>query len=147
MAKSPGNSYHEWKTAVEKEIQGRSVEDLEWETPEGIQIKPLYTAEDLENLEAFKTFPGFSPYLRGSRASMYVGRPWTVRQYAGFSSARATCTYLATTKRTGLSNDKHFSIASIGFLTEGCAFDSCRGRHPLDWGVLKGLRRTLEAVC
>ena len=56
-------------------------------TPEGIPVKPLYTAADLEELENVDTLPGFAPFMRGPRATMYTGRPWTVRQYAGFSTA------------------------------------------------------------
>ncbi|PPR74634.1 MAG: Methylmalonyl-CoA mutase [Alphaproteobacteria bacterium MarineAlpha3_Bin4] len=108
MAKSPGKPYDEWKSAVEKELQGRSVEDLEWVTPEGIRIKPLYTVADLENLEAFKSFPGFAPYLRGSRASMYAGRPWTVRQYAGYSTAEASNAFYRDNLKAG---QKGLSVA------------------------------------
>ena len=61
--------------------------DYEFQTPEGIVIKSLYTAEDLETLEHHQTLPGFPPYVRGARATMYAGRPWTLRQYAGYSTA------------------------------------------------------------
>ena len=70
----------QWKKAAEKEVKGR---DLTWHTPEGIAVKPLYTAED----SADPGLPGFAPFTRGVRASMYAGRPWTIRQYAGFSTA------------------------------------------------------------
>ena len=56
-------------------------------TPEGIAVKPLYTAQDLEKLESLDTLPGFAPFMRGPRATMYAVRPWTIRQYAGFSTA------------------------------------------------------------
>ena len=58
-----------------------------WRTPEGIDVKPLYTEADLEGLSHLNTMPGFAPYLRGPRATMYAQRPWTIRQYAGFSTA------------------------------------------------------------
>ncbi len=77
----------DWKTLAQKELKGRDPETLNWETPEGITVKPLYTAEDTANLENTDTLPGFEPYLRGPRATMYAGRPWTIRQYAGFSTA------------------------------------------------------------
>ncbi len=77
-----------WSELAEKELRGRSLESLEWMTPEGIPVKPLYTASDLEGLESLNTFPGFAPYTRGVRATMYTGRPWTIRQYAGFSTAK-----------------------------------------------------------
>lgn len=77
-----------WTELAEKELGGRSVDLLDWMTPEGINVKPLYTAEDLEGLESVNTLPGFAPYTRGVRATMYAGRPWTIRQYAGFSTAK-----------------------------------------------------------
>ena len=76
-----------WTALVERETRGRSPDDLAWQTPEGIEVKPLYTAADLEGLEHLDALPGFAPFVRGPRASMYAGRPWTLRQYAGFSTA------------------------------------------------------------
>jgi methylmalonyl-CoA mutase len=80
----------DWAATAEAELRGRSTDDLTWQTPEDIDIKPLYTAADLEGLENINTFPGFAPYLRGPRATMYANRPWTIRQYAGFSTAEAS---------------------------------------------------------
>ncbi|MCG2754708.1 MAG: methylmalonyl-CoA mutase [Desulfobacteraceae bacterium] len=77
-----------WIELAEKELRGRSVDSLDWMTSEGILVKPLYTAEDVEGLESVNTLPGFAPYTRGVRATMYAGRPWTIRQYAGFSTAK-----------------------------------------------------------
>ncbi|MCI4663822.1 MAG: methylmalonyl-CoA mutase [Neomegalonema sp.] len=77
----------QWRALAEKELRGRSLDDLTWRTPEGIDIKPLYTAADLEQLEHLDTVPGLEPFVRGPRATMYAGRPWTIRQYAGFSTA------------------------------------------------------------
>ena len=76
-----------WRAQAEKELKGKSADDLNWETPEGITVKPLYTAADLEGLEHVNTLPGFEPFVRGPRATMYANRPWTIRQYAGFSTA------------------------------------------------------------
>ncbi len=76
-----------WAALVSKELKGRSVDDLIWHTPEGIEVKALYTEADLEGLEYLGSLPGFAPFVRGPRASMYAGRPWTLRQYAGFSTA------------------------------------------------------------
>jgi methylmalonyl-CoA mutase len=87
MAKTPKPTLDDWKQQAEKELRGRPLEALDWQTPEGIVIKPLYTAADLRGLEHIDSLPGFAPYLRGPRATMYAGRPWTVRQYAGFSTA------------------------------------------------------------
>ena len=77
-----------WKELATKELRGKPLESLDWETPEGIPVKPLYTAEDLEGMEHIDTLPGFAPYTRGPKATMYTGRPWTIRQYAGFSTAK-----------------------------------------------------------
>ena len=86
MAEHP--DLRKWKELSTKQLRGRPLEDLNWETPEGIKVKPLYTAEDLEGMEHVNTLPGFEPYVRGPMATMYAGRPWTVRQYAGFSTAK-----------------------------------------------------------
>ncbi|HEY6533237.1 MAG TPA: methylmalonyl-CoA mutase [Acidimicrobiales bacterium] len=82
-----GPNLDDWTAAASKELKGTDPAELTWETPEGIGVKPLYTAADLEELEAVDTLPGFAPFLRGPRATMYTNRPWTVRQYAGFSTA------------------------------------------------------------
>jgi len=87
MADFPEKTLAEWRALAEKELGGNSSDALAWQTPEGISVKPLYTAEDLEKLETVGTLPGFPPYLRGPRATMYANRPWTIRQYAGFSTA------------------------------------------------------------
>jgi methylmalonyl-CoA mutase len=77
----------DWEALAAKDMKGGSAEQLVWHTPEGIAVKPLYTAEDLAKLEHLDSLPGFAPYLRGPRATMYAHRPWTIRQYAGFSTA------------------------------------------------------------
>jgi methylmalonyl-CoA mutase len=84
--KSSANS-QSWKELATAQMKGRPPEDLTWDTPEGIPVKCLYTAEDLAGLEYTDTMPGMTPYLRGPQATMYAGRPWTIRQYAGFSTA------------------------------------------------------------
>ncbi|UWQ03888.1 methylmalonyl-CoA mutase [Aliiroseovarius crassostreae] len=76
-----------WKELAEKELRGRAVEDLNWETLEGIDVKPLYTADDTKDLDHMGGIPGVGPFTRGVKATMYAGRPWTIRQYAGFSTA------------------------------------------------------------
>jgi len=75
-----------WAGLARKELKDKPLESLVWHTPEGFAVKPLYTAADLEGLEA-DTLPGLAPFTRGVRATMYAGRPWTIRQYAGFSTA------------------------------------------------------------
>ncbi|MCW9034221.1 MAG: methylmalonyl-CoA mutase [Rhodospirillales bacterium] len=87
MADNPRATSEQWKAAAEKELRGKSLDDLTWNTPEGIAVKPLYTAEDLENIDHLDSFPGFFPFVRGPRSTMYANRPWTIRQYAGFSTA------------------------------------------------------------
>ncbi len=77
-----------WTDLVTKQLKGKSPDSLNWKTPEGILVKPLYTAEDIEGLECVNTIPGIAPYVRGPMATMYAGRPWTIRQYAGFSTAK-----------------------------------------------------------
>ncbi len=80
--------FSKWTEIAEKQMKGKSIETLTWMTPEGIRVKPLYTAEDLEGMESANTLPGMAPYVRGPMATMYTGRPWTIRQYAGFSTAK-----------------------------------------------------------
>ncbi len=77
----------DWKKLAEKELRGRPLDDLDWHTPEGITVKPLYTEGDLEGIDTLGNLPGFAPFKRGVKATMYAGRPWTIRQYAGFSTA------------------------------------------------------------
>ncbi|PUE14994.1 methylmalonyl-CoA mutase [Limnohabitans sp. MMS-10A-178] len=77
----------DWMRAAQKSAPGGNVEALNWKTPDGISVKPLYTAEDTAALPYANTLPGFEPFLRGPQATMYSVRPWTIRQYAGFSSA------------------------------------------------------------
>src|SRR3954452_8072826 len=76
----------DWEALAGKEVKG-DLDKLTWATPEGIDVHPLYTAEDLEGLESVGTLPGFEPFVRGVRATMYANRPGTIRQYAGFSTA------------------------------------------------------------
>jgi methylmalonyl-CoA mutase len=77
-----------WAELASKQMKGKSVDTLDWMTPEGIKVKALYTAEDLEGIENINTLPGMAPYTRGPMTTMYAGRPWTIRQYAGFSTAK-----------------------------------------------------------
>src|SRR6478752_6354067 len=75
-----------WRALAEKEVRG-DPDRLVWTTPEGIAVKPLYTAADIGGLDHLGSLPGEPPFVRGPRATMYAGRPWTIRQYAGFSTA------------------------------------------------------------
>ena len=77
----------DWQKLAEKELRGRPIEELDWKTLEGIEVKPVYSEEDLKGLAHLGKLPGFEPYVRGVKATMYTGRPWTIRQYAGYSTA------------------------------------------------------------
>lgn len=86
MDKKP-ETIDDWRKLVSGELREKPIEDLTWHTPEGIDVKPLYTADDLEGIPHRENLPGFFPFTRGVKGSMYAGRPWTIRQYAGFSTA------------------------------------------------------------
>ena len=93
-------NYDKWKELAEKELKQKKLSDLNWQTPEGIEVKPLYTQDDLETIEHEIGMPGLPPYTRGPRATMYSNRPWTIRQYAGFSTAEESNKFY----REGLKN-------------------------------------------
>jgi methylmalonyl-CoA mutase len=95
-------TFEDWKTAAAKEVKGK---DLTWHTPEGIEVKPLYTADDVS---VDPGLPGFAPFTRGVRASMYAGRPWTIRQYAGFSTAEESNAFY---RRNLAAGQKGLSVA------------------------------------
>ena len=82
----PAATPEDWSRLARADLKGKTLDSLDWLTPEGIRIKPLYTAEDLAGIDD-GGLPGFPPYLRGPRATMYANRPWTIRQYSGFSTA------------------------------------------------------------
>jgi methylmalonyl-CoA mutase len=84
-----GKTFSDWEALAEKELRA-SPGTLTWQTPEGIAVKPVYTQDDLAGTGHLGSVPGFAPFVRGPRATMYAGRPWTIRQYAGFSTAEAS---------------------------------------------------------
>jgi methylmalonyl-CoA mutase len=98
----------DWQNLAQQDLGGTPPESLIWTTPEGIAVKPLYTAEDLEHLEYVNTLPGFAPYVRGPRATMYAVRPWTIRQYAGFSTAEESNAFY---RRNLAAGQKGLSVA------------------------------------
>ena len=100
MTDFPEKTIKDWRALAAEEMRGRDADSLVWETPEGIPVKPLYTAIDLEGIEQLHSLPGFPPFLRGPRATMYAFRPWTIRQYAGFSTAEESNAFY----REGLRN-------------------------------------------
>ncbi|WP_405405768.1 methylmalonyl-CoA mutase [Paracoccus sp. Ld10] len=77
----------DWRTLAQSELKGRDPDSLTWNTLEGIAVKPVYTRDDLDGMAHLDGLPGIAPFTRGPRATMYAGRPWTIRQYAGFSTA------------------------------------------------------------
>ncbi|MFH2092077.1 MAG: methylmalonyl-CoA mutase [Pseudomonadota bacterium] len=85
---SQPSDLNDWKELAQKQLRGKTIDSLTKKTFEGIKIKPLYTSQDLENVEFINTLPGFEPFVRGPMATMYAGQPWTIRQYAGFSTAK-----------------------------------------------------------
>jgi len=97
-----------WEELATKQLRGKSPESLNWDTPEGILVKPLYTAEDIEELEFANTLPGLPPFVRGPMATMYAGRPWTIRQYAGFSTAKESNAFY---RRNLAAGQKGLSVA------------------------------------
>ncbi|MCE7882331.1 MAG: methylmalonyl-CoA mutase [Actinobacteria bacterium ATB1] len=104
---NPRDSLDDWQALAERELK-RSPESLVWQTPEGIPVKPLYTAADLEDLGDLDSLPGFAPFVRGVRATMYAGRPWTIRQYAGFSTAEESNAFY---RRNLAAGQKGLSVA------------------------------------
>ncbi|MFJ9038654.1 methylmalonyl-CoA mutase [Streptomyces sp. NPDC102406] len=102
---APDTGPDEWRDAVKRAADG---DDLRWETPEGIAVQPLYTGQDLEGLDFLDTFPGVAPYLRGPYPTMYVNQPWTIRQYAGFSTAEESNAFY---RRNLAAGQKGLSVA------------------------------------
>ena len=107
MAKDSGMP-RDWIDVAAKELKTGTPKDLIWATPEGIDVKPIYTVADLEGLEHIDTLPGFAPYLRGPRATMYTNHPWTIRQYAGFSTAEKSNAFFRDNLKAG---QKGLSVA------------------------------------
>ncbi len=106
MAEHPDSK--KWVELATKQMKGKSPETLNWKSPEGIEIKPLYTGVDVDGLEHLDTLPGLPPYVRGPMATMYAGRPWTIRQYAGFSTAKESNAFY---RRNLAAGQKGLSVA------------------------------------
>ena len=103
-----GNDRKTWETLAQKELGDQSLDSLTWASPEGIEIKPLYTLADLEQISHLDTLPGLAPFMRGPRATMYANRPWTIRQYAGFSTAEESNAFYRQNLKAG---QKGLSVA------------------------------------
>ena len=97
-----------WQDLATKQLRGKPLEQLNWKTQEGITVKPLYTEEDIKGQPHVNTLPGFAPYVRGPMATMYAGRPWTIRQYAGFSTAKESNAFY---RRNLAAGQKGLSVA------------------------------------
>lgn len=102
-----GSSVDDWQRALQ-ETTGKGADALVWETPEGIGVKPVYSAADTEGLDFLATYPGIAPYLRGPYPTMYVNQPWTIRQYAGFSTAEESNAFY---RRNLAAGQKGLSVA------------------------------------
>jgi methylmalonyl-CoA mutase len=119
----------QWTQAAAKSAPGGVVDALNWTTPEGLTVKPLYTAADLEGLAHTDTLPGFEPFIRGPQATMYAVRPWTIRQYAGFSTAEASNAFYRKALAAGAQG------VSVAFdLATHRGYDSDHPRVPGDVG-------------
>ena len=101
MADFTDHKRKDWEALAAKELKGADPASLTWTTPEGIAVKPLYSADDLEGLEVTGGLPGLPPFTRGPRATMYANRPWTIRQYAGFSTAEDSNAFYRDNLRRG----------------------------------------------
>jgi methylmalonyl-CoA mutase len=102
------SNLEEWRELASNDLRGKDPEVLDWLTPEGLALKPLYTAADLEGLEFTDTIPGAPPFVRGPRATMYANRPWTIRQYAGYSTAEESNAFY---RRNLAAGQKGLSVA------------------------------------
>ena len=110
MSETPkqGMDLARWRELASLELRGADPDRLVWETPEGLNVKALYTAADIEDLEFVNTLPGVAPFVRGPRATMYANRPWTIRQYAGFSTAEESNAFY---RRNLAAGQKGLSVA------------------------------------
>ncbi|HWN35710.1 MAG TPA: methylmalonyl-CoA mutase family protein, partial [Pseudonocardia sp.] len=128
-ASSDSAAGKQWAELV-RESTGKDPEELAWATPEGIAVPPLYTAADTEGLDFLGTYPGIAPYLRGPYPTMYVTQPWTVRQYAGFSTASESNAFY---RRNLAAGQKGLSVAFD--LPTHRGYDSDHPRVPGDVGM------------
>src|SRR5216110_3472690 len=121
-----------WAELARKERRGADPDGLVWHTPEGIDVKPLWTRADVDHLDFIDTLPGIFPFVRGPRATMYAGQPWTIRQYAGFSTAEESNAFYLATHR-GYDSDHPRVVGDVG--KAGVAIDSVEDMKVLFDGV------------
>lgn len=108
MSNFEKSTLEDWKTQAEKDLRGKPVDSLSKLSPEGITYKPIYTQKDVEGIEHYDSLPGLAPFTRGPRATMYTARPWTIRQYAGFSTAEESNAFY---RRNLAAGQKGLSVA------------------------------------
>jgi len=108
MTEFPKQNFDDWRALAAKELKSGDADALVWATPEDIEVKALYTAADLENIQCDTELPGFAPFTRGVRATMFANRPWTIRQYAGFATAHESNAFY---KRNLAGGQKGLSVA------------------------------------
>ncbi|MAZ07628.1 MAG: methylmalonyl-CoA mutase, partial [Rickettsiales bacterium] len=145
---SKNYKFTDWLEVAKKELKGKDIDGLNWQTPEGIEVKPLYTEEDIKSIKHTIGVPGLPPFTRGPRATMYSNRPWTIRQYAGFSTAEESNKFYKEGLKngvTGLSvafdlathrgydSDHPRVIADVG--NAGVAIDSIEDMNALFHGI------------
>ena len=118
-----------WEALANRELRGRALDDLSWQTPEGIAVNPVYTDADIADLAHLGGMPGLAPFTRGPRATMYPGRPWTISQYAGFSTAEASNAFY----RKGLAAGQQGVSVAFDLATHR-GYDSDHDRVPGDVG-------------
>src|SRR5512141_1189268 len=128
-----------WAQAAAKSAPGGDLNALNWVTPDGIVVKPLYTGQDLKGLRYADTLPGFAPYVRGPQATMYAARPWTIRQYAGFSTAEESNAFY----RKGLAGGGQGVSVAFDLATHR-GYDSEHPRVPGDVGKAGGALDSVE---
>ena len=102
-----------WKKTAEKELRGKPLEALTWATPEGIDVAPVYGPQDAQGLDHMGSMPGEAPFTRGPKATMYAGRPWTIRQYAGFSTAEESNAFYRKGLAAGPVSYTHLTLPTI----------------------------------
>ena len=125
----PARRAREWKQRAARELRADDTGSIEWLTPEGIRVKPVYSADDLDEIAHLDSMPGFPPFTRGPKATMYAGRPWTIRQYAGFSTAEESNAFYRANLAAGQTG------LSIAFdLPTHRGYDSDHPRVPGDVG-------------
>src|SRR6267143_6762847 len=141
----PAKTLEDWARLAATEVRGKPLDSLDWPTAEGIRIKPLYTAEDLAGIEAWG-LPGYPPYLRGPRATMYANRPWTIRQYSGFSTAEESNRFYRDNLAAGQMGVAIDSVEDMKVLFDGIPLDRMSVSMTMNGAVLPVLAGYIVAA-